>query len=46
MNRLHGKSNSGEGGEDPERFETLSHGDSKCSAIKQVGSGRLGVASD
>ena len=41
MNRLHGKSNSGEGGEDPERFETLPNGDSKCSAIKQVAPGRL-----
>ena len=46
MNRLHGKSNSGEGGEDPERFETLSNGDSKCSAIKQVASGRFGVTSE
>ena len=45
MNRLHGKSNSGEGGEDPERFETLPNGDSKCSAIKQVASGRFGVTS-
>ena len=43
MNRFHGKSNSGEGGEDPERFETLPNGDSKCSAIKQVASGRYGV---
>ena len=46
MNRLHGKSNSGEGGEDPERFETLPNGDSKCSAIKQVASGRFGVTSE
>ena len=46
MNRLHGKSNSGEGGEDPERFKTLANGDSKCSAIKQVASGRFGVTSE
>ena len=46
MNRLHGKSNSGEGGEDPERFVTLPNGDSKCSAIKQVASGRFGVTSE
>ena len=38
MNRLGGKSNSGEGGEDPERFDS-----EKCSAIKQVASGRFGV---
>ena len=36
MNRLGGKSNTGEGGEDPERFKTLPNGDSKRSAIKQV----------
>ena len=46
MNKLGGKSNSGEGGEDPERFETLPNGDSKCSAIKQVASGRFGVTSE
>ncbi len=46
MNRLGGKSNSGEGGEDPERFKPLANGDSKCSAIKQVASGRFGVTSD
>ena len=40
MNRLGGKSNSGEGGEDPERFDS-----EKCSAIKQVASGRFGVTS-
>ena len=40
MNTLHGKSNSGEGGENPERFGTL-----KNSAIKQVASGRFGVTS-
>jgi glutamate synthase (NADPH/NADH) large chain len=46
MNRLGGKSNTGEGGEDPERFETLANGDSKKSAIKQVASGRFGVTSE
>ena len=45
MNRLGGKSNTGEGGEDPERFETMDNGDSKRSAIKQVASGRFGVTS-
>ncbi|MGI9322325.1 MAG: glutamate synthase-related protein, partial [Pseudomonadales bacterium] len=43
MNRLGGKSNTGEGGEDPLRFKTLPNGDSKRSAIKQVASGRFGV---
>ena len=43
MNRIGGKSNTGEGGEDPERFTPLSNGDSKRSAIKQVASGRFGV---
>jgi glutamate synthase (NADPH/NADH) large chain len=43
MNRLGGKSNTGEGGEDPERFKVLPNGDSKRSAIKQVASGRFGV---
>ena len=43
MNRLGGKSNTGEGGEDPERFNPLENGDSKRSAIKQVASGRFGV---
>jgi glutamate synthase (NADPH/NADH) large chain len=43
MNRLGGKSNTGEGGEDPKRFEPLPGGDSKRSAIKQVASGRFGV---
>ncbi|MBX3432002.1 MAG: glutamate synthase subunit alpha [Pirellulales bacterium] len=43
MNRLGGKSNTGEGGEDPDRFKPLSNGDSKRSAIKQVASGRFGV---
>ena len=45
MNRLGGKSNTGEGGEDPARETPLSNGDSKCSAIKQVASGRFGVTS-
>ncbi len=45
MNRLQGRSNSGEGGEDEERFEPLPNGDSRCSAIKQVASGRFGVTS-
>jgi glutamate synthase (NADPH/NADH) large chain len=43
MNRIGGKSNTGEGGEDPLRFEPLPNGDSKRSAIKQVASGRFGV---
>ena len=43
MNRLGGKSNTGEGGEDPVRFNRLPNGDSKRSAIKQVASGRFGV---
>ena len=43
MNRLGGKSNTGEGGEDPARFTPLPNGDSKRSAIKQVASGRFGV---
>ena len=43
MNRLGGKSNTGEGGEDPERFKPLANGDSKRSAIKQIASGRFGV---
>jgi glutamate synthase (NADPH/NADH) large chain len=43
MNRIGGKSNTGEGGEDPERFIPLKNGDSKRSAIKQVASGRFGV---
>ena len=46
MNRLGGKSNTGEGGEDPERFVPLPNGDSKRSAIKQVASGRFGVTSE
>ncbi len=43
MNRLGGKSNTGEGGEDPERFRPLPNGDSKNSYIKQVASARFGV---
>ena len=43
MNRLGGKSNTGEGGEDPSRFKRLSNGDSLRSAIKQIASGRFGV---
>ncbi|MFK7735694.1 MAG: glutamate synthase large subunit [Pirellulaceae bacterium] len=46
MNRLGGKSNTGEGGEDPVRFETLPNGDSKRSAIKQIASGRFGVTAN
>jgi len=46
MNRIGGKSNTGEGGEDPERFRPLPGGDSKRSSIKQVASGRFGVTSD
>ena len=43
MNRIGGKSNTGEGGEEPERYVPLSSGDSMRSAIKQVASGRFGV---
>ena len=46
MNRLGGKSNTGEGGEDPDRFTPESNGDSRRSAIKQVASGRFGVTSE
>ena len=45
MNRLGAKSNTGEGGEDAERFEVLPNGDSTRSAIKQIASGRFGVTS-
>ncbi|HOW64372.1 MAG TPA: glutamate synthase large subunit [Candidatus Paceibacterota bacterium] len=45
MNRLGGKSNTGEGGEDPARYEVDSEGDSRNSAIKQVASARFGVTS-
>jgi glutamate synthase domain-containing protein 2/glutamate synthase domain-containing protein 1/glutamate synthase domain-containing protein 3 len=44
MNRLGGKSNTGEGGEDPARFTPDENGDSRRSAIKQVASGRFGVS--
>ena len=43
LNRVGGRSNTGEGGEDPERFKLLPSGDSRRSAIKQVASGRFGV---
>ena len=43
MNRIGGKSNSGEGGEDPARFHTRENGDLANSAIKQIASGRFGV---
>jgi glutamate synthase (NADPH) large chain len=46
MNRIGGKSNSGEGGEESERFVRLENGDSKRSAIKQVASGRFGVTTE
>ncbi len=46
MNRLGAKSNTGEGGEDPERFLPMANGDSKRSSIKQVASGRFGVTSE
>jgi glutamate synthase (ferredoxin) len=46
MNRVGGKSNTGEGGEDPERYIPMENGDSKNSAIKQVASGRFGVTSN
>src|ERR687885_250545 len=46
MNRLGGKSNTGEGGEDPDRFQPDPNGDLRRSAIKQVASGRFGVTSE
>jgi len=46
MNRLGGKSNTGEGGEDPDRFTPDANGDMRRSAIKQVASGRFGVTSE
>ena len=45
MNMLHGKSNSGEGGEDEDRLTVGADGKNRCSAIKQVASGRFGVTS-
>jgi len=46
MNRIGGRSNTGEGGEDPERFTPKENGDSARSAIKQVASGRFGVTTE
>ncbi len=46
MNRIGGKSNTGEGGEEVERFKTLENGDSMRSSIKQVASGRFGVTTE
>ncbi|MFT4562751.1 MAG: glutamate synthase (NADPH/NADH) large chain, partial [Gammaproteobacteria bacterium] len=46
MNRLGGRSNTGEGGEDPDRFSADANGDLRRSAIKQVASGRFGVTSE
>jgi glutamate synthase (NADPH) large chain len=46
MNRIGGKSNTGEGGEDPVRYTLDTNGDSRNSAIKQVASGRFGVTSN
>ena len=46
MNRIGGKSNTGEGGEDPARYVPDANGDSRRSAIKQVASGRFGVTSE
>jgi glutamate synthase domain-containing protein 2/glutamate synthase domain-containing protein 1/glutamate synthase domain-containing protein 3 len=46
MNRLGGMSNSGEGGEDAQRYKILPNNDSSCSAIKQVASGRFGVTAE
>jgi len=46
MNRLGGKSNTGEGGEDPLRYRREPNGDSRRSAIKQIASGRFGVTSE
>jgi glutamate synthase (ferredoxin) len=46
MNRIGARSNTGEGGEDPDRYRVLKGGDSRNSAIKQVASGRFGVTSE
>ncbi|MBK1879519.1 glutamate synthase large subunit [Pelagicoccus mobilis] len=46
MNRIGGKSNSGEGGEEPRRYSLLESGDNASSAIKQVASGRFGVTAE
>ena len=45
MNHLHGKSNTGEGGESDERLDSAGNSEDRCSAIKQVASGRFGVTS-
>ena len=46
MNRIGGRSNTGEGGEEPDRFKPMKNGDSMRSAIKQVASGRFGVTAE
>lgn len=46
MNTIHGRSNSGEGGESPDRLESKGSKNDRCSAIKQVASGRFGVTSE
>jgi glutamate synthase (NADPH/NADH) large chain len=46
MNRIGARSNTGEGGEEPERFKPLANGDSTRSSIKQVASGRFGVTTE
>ncbi|AXB75279.1 glutamate synthase large subunit [Novosphingobium sp. P6W] len=46
MNRIGGKSNTGEGGEDPSRFKPMANGDTMRSSIKQVASGRFGVTTE
>jgi len=46
MNRLGATSNSGEGGEDPKRFKRSANGNQKCSAVKQIASGRFGVTAE
>ncbi len=46
MNRIGGKSNTGEGGEESDRYKPMANGDSKRSAIKQVASGRFGVTAE
>src|SRR5690606_33485004 len=46
MNRLGGRSNAGEGGEDPARYRPDANGDLRRSAIKQIASGRFGVTSE
>ncbi len=46
MNRLGAMSNGGEGGEDSERYKLLPNGDNRCSAVKQVASGRFGVTAE